>query len=560
MTHIVTRPCCNDAACVSVCPVNCIHPTPNDPEYGTTEMLYIDPDTCIDCGACVDVCPVGAIVPDTDSTDETETFQEINALFYSNKDFSRSVPARKNIKRSEGEKLRPLRVAIVGSGPAACYTAEDLLLRRELAVEVDMFERLPMPWGLARYGVAPDHQDTKAVINSFQRTASRENVKMYLNVTVGKHVAHHELAEHYDAIVYAVGAPVGRRLGIAGEALPGSYSATEFVAWYNGHPDFSDRIFDLSSKRAVVIGNGNVGLDVARILVSDPGDLARTDIARHAVDALTASTIEEVVIVGRRGPAHAAFTIKELLTLSSASTFATVVDINERDLDAASKEVADGGDPIAKAKLEIIRRLATADRDTPGKRIVFQFQASPSEILGDDRVRGLRVARTSSTDGKREREAGAAATTRDIECGLVLRSIGYEGSPIEPFGVDSVTGTIPNRDGRVTSAAGEALPGVYVSGWIKRGAKGVIGTNKHCANATVDCIIEDHRAGVLAAPVHGRDEIANLLSERQPCYLNFAGARLIDEYEKSLGRKFGAPRVKVVEVEEMLRIANADIL
>lgn len=559
MTHVVTRACCNDAACVVVCPVNCIHPAPNEPGYGITEMLYIDPASCIDCGACVDVCPVNAIVADIDLTDETAPYEEINAAFYSNKDYPNTVVERTNTKRVERvEQLRPLKVAIVGSGPAAWYAAEELLLRRDVTVEVDMFERLPTPWGLVRYGVAPDHQDTKAIIQLFQRTASRRGMNLFLNVTIGEHLSHDELLEHHDAVVYAVGAPAGRQLGIRGEELPGSHSATEFVAWYNGHPNFAASVFDLSSRRAVVIGNGNVALDVARLLVSEPKFLAKTDMAVHAVDALAASNIEEVLVLGRRGPAEAAFTIKELLALSQSASFDTLVELSESELDdCVSRTAADGGDPITMAKLDILRKLATSDPDPTKKRIVLRFFTSPLEVLGDHHVRGLRIARKELTRAKDgSLHVTGTGLEEDIECGLVLRSIGYRGNPIESFRISPESGTIPNRDGRVTSSTGETLPGVYVAGWIKRGPKGVIGTNKKCAKDTVERIIEDHREGILAAPQHEREDLRKLVIERQPDYLDFAGAKSIDAHERGLGKTRGAPRIKLVNVNDMLEVAD----
>ena len=315
MAHVVTQSCCNDASCVAVCPVDCIHPTPNEPGYGRAEMLYIDPVGCIDCGACIDACPVDAILPDYDLTPETARYEEINAAYYLNREpFAPAVepPAAAEVQVSERALLR---VAIVGSGPSGCYAAESLLSRIGPAVEVSFFEKLATPFGLIRFGVAPDHQGTKAVASLFQKTASRKNVDFYLNVEVGEHLTHDDLLAHHDAVIYAVGAPADCALGIPGEDLPGSHSATEFVAWYNGHPDQAHRTFDLSGERAVIIGNGNVALDVARVLVAGTAELTKTDIAPHALEALSESRIREVLVVGRRGPAQAAYTSPELLAL-----------------------------------------------------------------------------------------------------------------------------------------------------------------------------------------------------------------------------------------------------
>lgn len=558
MTHVVTRACCSDAACVSVCPVNCIHPTPDEPGYDSAEMLYIDPDTCIDCGACIDVCPVNAIVADIDLTDETVPYEQINAEFYSQEGRREAKANRAPVKRVDAiDELRPLRVAIVGSGPAACYTAEELLQRRDISVEVSMFERLPTPWGLVRYGVAPDHQDTKAVTSLFQRTAARRNVDMFLNVTVGKHITHDELMEHHDAVVYAVGASEARRLGIPGEDLPGSHSATEFVAWYNGHPDFAGKVFDLSSERAVVIGNGNVALDVARMLVSEPQDLARTDMAVHAVDALAAGQVKEVVVLGRRGPAQAAFTTPELLALSQASSFDVHVDLSESELDNYATALRANGDPMALAKLRILRTLASAPRRSHRKRIVFRFLASPLEIVGDGRVAGLRIAENEliiAPDGRSQ--SRPTGVVEYLECGLVVRSIGYRGVSDGPMPIDPASGSIPNQGGRIISNSGGNLPGAYVAGWIKRGSTGVIGTNKKCAKGTVGAIIEDHRLGCLKAPIRDGNELRRLISERQPDYLDFSGAKAIDAYERSQGPQRGAPRIKLTDLSEMLRVAK----
>lgn len=321
MPHVITQSCCNDASCVFACPVNCIHPTPDEPGFATSEMLYIDPAACVDCGACVSACPVGAIAPDTRLDTNQLPFVEINASFYP--------------KRPEGEKLpptsklapvipaaevrarrRPLTVAIVGSGPAAMYAADELLTQH--GVRVNVFEKLPTPYGLVRAGVAPDHQNTKRVTRLFERVAGHERFRFYLNVEIGEHLSHDDLLAHHHAVLYAVGAPDDRRLDIEGMGLAGTGTATELVAWINGHPDFADLPVDLGHERVVIIGNGNVALDVARVLTADPDDLARTDIADHALAALRGSAVREVVIAARRGPAQSAFTLPELIGLTAA--------------------------------------------------------------------------------------------------------------------------------------------------------------------------------------------------------------------------------------------------
>lgn len=553
MAYVVTQPCCNDATCVEVCPVNCIHPTPDEPDYATSEMLYIDPDGCIDCGACVDECPVDAILADFDLTEDTERYAEINAHYFADPAHQGYSPApfiarKPKVQVSE---QGPLRVAIVGSGPAGCYAAEELLARQGLEAEVHLFERLPTPWGLVRFGVAPDHQGTKSVTRQFTSTAGHRGLDFHLNVEVGKHISHEELLAHHHAVVYAVGAPGDRRLGIPGEDLAGSHSATDFVAWYNGHPDFADRSFDLSGDRAVIVGNGNVALDVARILAGDVDQLARTDIADHALAALAASQITEVVVLGRRGPAEAAFTTPELLGLAGGGDFEVIVDPEEVRLEAS--------DPASMAalKVEIVRELAQRAPKGIGKRVELRFLRSPVELLGSDRVRSLRVVRNElvpSDNGAYV--AHPTGETEDIECGLVLRSIGYRGTPLPSLPFDEARGTLPNDGGRVVDpATGEPVAGVYTAGWIKRGPSGVIGTNKKCAADTVQALIDDYTSGRLTAPLENGDALRDLVAGRQPLPLDYRGWQAIDRHEQAAAAQHGRPRIKLVDVPEMLDIA-----
>ena len=561
MTYVVTQNCCNDATCVSACPVNCIHPTPDEPGYATAEMLYIDPDACIDCGACVDVCPVDAIEADFDLTADAERYLEINERFFAdpaNKTYS-AAPYEPRKPAVAVTERGPLRVAIVGSGPAACYAAEELLTRKGVDAEVHLFERLPTPWGLVRFGVAPDHQDTKSVTKLFTRTAGRSGLDFHLNVEVGNHVSHEELLAHHHAVIYAVGASSDRTLGVPGEDLPGSHSATDFVAWYNGHPDFADRSFDLSAERAVIVGNGNVALDVARILASDVDELARTDIADRALEALATSKITEVVVLGRRGPAQAAFTSPELLGLAGTSGVDVVVDPAEAALDALT-EAALASEPHAMAglKAKLVGELAQRPITGSGKRVLLRFLASPVEITGEDRVRGLRVVRNELVDsGDGRLGARATAETEDIECGLVLRSIGYKGTPVPGLPFDDARGTLPNDDGRVIDPdSGAPVAGVYTAGWIKRGPSGVIGTNKKCAEDTVHALFDDYAAGRLATPAHGGDALRELIAERQPQAIDYTGWKVIDRHERGTAKEQHRPRVKLTEVSEMLQVAE----
>lgn len=553
MTHIITRACCNDAACVPVCPVNCIHPTPDEPDYATAEMLYIDPQSCVDCGACVDVCPVGAIVADYDLSDSYARYEDINARYFASEERTSydPEPTPRRTRDFSAAPDEPLRVAIVGSGPAACYAAEEILSQRGLKAEVDMFEKLPTPWGLLRFGVAPDHQDTKAASASFARTMRRPEFRMFLNTEVGTHVTLEDLQNRYHAVIVAVGAMSDRSLAIPGEDLPGSHSATEFVAWYNGHPDFAGRTFDLAHERAVIIGNGNVALDVARILVSDTDKLEKTDIADHALEQLRRSTIKEVVVVGRRGPLQAAFTTKELLGLAETEGADLVVRTDELALDSVS--MAAVGDPAT--SVDIYKRDLMAELGTSApsqeRRISLRFLASPVEIRGDGWVESVRLVRNKLVATDSGVAAEPTEDAEDLSCGLLFRSVGYRGTGLPGVPFDERRGVIPNQGGRVTSED-TAVPGVYTTGWIKRGPSGVIGTNKHCARETVGNLLEDFIAGILPAPQADTQDLDELL----PDHVGLDGWKAIDDRERSEGKNQKRPRVKLVSVDDMLAVAR----
>ncbi|WP_137724909.1 FAD-dependent oxidoreductase [Prescottella subtropica] len=556
MAYVITQACCNDASCVSACPVNCIHPTPDEPEFATTEMLYIEPQACIDCGACVDACPVDAIFPEDQLTAPLRRYAEINADYYTRHPMPETwIPITPETPPVRD--LGTLRVAVVGAGPAACYAAEELLKRSD--VEVEMFEKLPTPWGLVRAGVAPDHPGTKTVTEMFDWSLDRDAFQFHLNVEIGKHLGHADLLTHHHAVIYAVGASADRTLGIPGEDLPGSHAATEFVAWYNGHPDYADRTFDLSGERAVIVGNGNVALDVARILAADPDDLAKTDIADHALKALRDSNIREVILLGRRGPAQAAYTNPEFLALGDLPGVDVVVDPAELQLDEHSQALLDSGDVEPAITMKVRLALEFSQRTpTPGnKRIVFRYLTSPTEVDGDERVAGLTVV----ANGLVENAAGgftARPTDRAerIDTTLVLRSIGYRGRPIPGIPFDERRGVVPNDRGRVVLDEGNALPGVYVTGWIKRGPNGVIGTNKTCAKETVARIIEDFEARRLPAPAAGRKELGRLLDQRQPQQITRRGWQAIDETERGRGVVEGRPRVKMTDTTEMVDVGH----
>ncbi|HSV39391.1 MAG TPA: FAD-dependent oxidoreductase [Nocardioidaceae bacterium] len=549
MTYVITQGCCNDASCVPACPVNCIHPTPDEPGYATAEMLYIDPDGCIDCGACMDVCPVKAIEPDFDLADEFLPYQELNAQYFRDPAHQgyATTPVTTHV-RPEWSGHGTLQVAIVGSGPAASYAAEELLGRRGLEVRVDMFERLTTPWGLVRSGVAPDHQGTKAAADEFYRTARHERLRLFLDVEVGSTISHEELSSRYHAVIYAVGAMSDRRLGIPGEDLPGSHSATEFVAWYNGHPDYADRVFDLSGDRAVVIGNGNVALDVARILLSDVEALRRTDIADHALDQLAESRIREVVVVGRRGPAQASFTTPELLGLAAAVDLH--VEPEELEIDEATRAWSQGNDAaMALYKARLVAELAVATTGSPRARL--RFLLSPTEILGDDRVEGVRLARNTLVLKDGAVVARATEEAEVIPCDLLLRSVGYRGTAIPGLPFEEGRGVLPNVDGRVVQLGSlEPVVGVYAAGWVKRGPSGVIGTNKHCARQSVDALLADWQAGLLTVGTPERDVV-----ELLPGHLDLAAWKTIDDHERAAGRAALRPRVKLVNRHRMLDVA-----
>jgi ferredoxin--NADP+ reductase len=450
----------------------------------------------------------------------------------------------------------PVRIAVIGSGPAGFYAAGHLLKDSDGRVEVDMYERLPTPWGLVRSGVAPDHPKIKSVTRIYEKTAAHPRFRFFGNVEFGSHIGHQELTRHYHAIVYATGAPTDRPMGIPGEDLPGSRPATEFVGWYNGHPDYRDHDFDLSGQRAVVIGNGNVALDVARMLTLSHTELAATDIADHALDLLEHSTISEIVVVGRRGPAQAAFTHPELLELGELADADVIV--HEDELERALAVADPNMDPTAERNVKTLREYA---RRTPAghrRRIVLRFLLSPVELVGDQagglsEVRLVRNELVASPDGRLRAQATGEHET--IPAGLVLRAIGYRGVALPGVPFDEHGGVIANADGRVLGEDGPRR-GEYVVGWIKRGPSGVIGTNKKDAQQTVDAIFEDLSSGKLLEPSNpDAEEIESALSRRQPNLVSYAGWSEIDRHERELGEPGGRPRVKLTRIDEMLRVA-----
>ncbi|MFE2556261.1 FAD-dependent oxidoreductase [Streptomyces sp. NPDC059352] len=540
MTYAITQTCCNDATCIAVCPVNCIHPTPEEPDFGTTEMLYIDPQSCIDCGACADACPVDAIFPADRLTGRLREYEAINAEYYTHRTpppamasptfhtwgapaFHRSLPAD----------FAPLRIAVVGTGPAGMYAAEDLLLHTN--AEVTLIDRLPVAGGLVRYGVAPDHPATKGAGEAFARFHSHPRVRLRLGVEIGRDVTAEELSAHHDAVIYAVGAPADRRLGIPGEELPGSVSATSVVSWYNAQPETGADAVDVSAERVVVVGNGNVALDVARVLVTDPDSLAGTDIADHALTALRGTRVREVVLLGRRGPEHAAYTASELLALKHLPGVELVVD----GRDARTGEAIDSAGYGEKAALlrDVTRETVDWSRDR--RRIVLRFHSAPVEALGTGGVRAVRVS-----------EEGSSAGT-EIGAGLLVRAIGYRGVRLAGLPFDEAAGTVPHAAGRITG-----LPGGYVVGWIKRGPSGGIGANRACAEETVGTLLADAVAGALPAPTGSQEAFRKLLRSRSRGLVDARGLAAIDRAERARGREAGRPRVKLATVPELVAAAR----
>jgi ferredoxin/flavodoxin---NADP+ reductase len=462
-----------------------------------------------------------------------------------------------------GTAENPLRVAIIGSGPAGFYAAGHLLKSKshpDLCVQVDMYDRLPTPWGLVRGGVAPDHPNIKAVSRVYEKTAAHPEFRFYGNVEYGRDLSHDDLTGRYHAVIYAVGSQTDRRMGIPGEDLPGSWAATEFVAWYNGHPDYRNLQFDLSHERAVVIGNGNVATDVARMLALTRDELATTDVADHALEVLAESRVREIVVLGRRGPAQAAFTNPELLELGEMSDADVFVDPADAELDPLSRAFVESDDASMTVRKNVEIISGYADREPTGKprRIVLRFLVSPVEILGEERVEGIRICRNELVpDESGALRARPTDEVEELECGLVFRSIGYRGTPLEGLPFDERRCVIPNEGGRIITEGGEPLPGEYVVGWIKRGPTGIIGTNKRDAQETIDLVLEDLDARRLREPADpDRDSLDALLAERAPEHVTYAGWEAIDRAEKAAGEPHSRPRVKLCSFDELLDAAR----
>jgi len=458
---------------------------------------------------------------------------------------------------------QPLRVAVVGSGPAGFFTAQHLLAKPDLVVTVDLYERLPTPFGLVRFGVAPDHEEIKRVTRQFDKVAAKPGFRFFGNVDVGSDVTLDELARHYHIICFTTGAETDRRMGIPGEDLARSHAATEFVAWFNGHPEYRDRQFDLSVERVAVVGVGNVAVDVARILSRTVEELSTTDIADHALEALRQSRVKEVYMLGRRGPAQAAFTNPEVKELGELAGADIQVLEDELELDPLSRaDVEQADDRKLNKKLEILRDLAAQQPAGKPRTLAIRFLVSPVELVGNEagQVEGLRIVRNrliADESGRLRPEA--TDHTEILPVGLVFRSVGYHGVPLPGLPFDDWHGVVPNDRGRVLASPDAPMPGVYVSGWIKRGPTGVIGTNKKDAAETVEAMLEDLAAGALPSPTDPEPAaVEAFVRQRQPDALTYADWQRIDEMETTRGEAEGRPRVKFTSKDEIMAALSSE--
>ena len=454
-----------------------------------------------------------------------------------------------------GTPERPLAVAVVGAGPSGFYAVEALLKAPGLHVRVDLFDRLPTPYGLVRGGVAPDHQKIKSVTAVYEKTALDPRVRFFGNVKLGRDLTVDDLRARYDKIIYAVGCESDRHMEIPGENLAGSHSATEFVGWYNGHPDHRHWGFDLSCDAVAVVGVGNVAMDVTRVLACDPESLAKTDITDHALDALRRSRVKTIWLLGRRGPAEAAYSPAEIEEIGELTTADLVAEPDEAALDAVSS--GELSDPVVKKKVEYVQKHAALGPGSKERKVRLRFRVSPAEIVGEDgRVKALRIEKNKLVpDGKGGVKSVGAGEFETLPVGLVLRSVGYRGIPVPGVPFDDKSGHIANAAGRVTAEAGGApLTGEYVVGWAKRGPSGLIGTNRADSVATVALMLEDWKAGKLPErPIDAAPEsIVALLKVKGAMPVLFAQWKTLDKLELAAGAARGKIREKFTRVEEMI--------
>jgi len=460
---------------------------------------------------------------------------------------------------SQNENNKQFRVAVIGSGPAGFYACEHLFKRKEHNFSIDMFDRLPTPHGLVRSGVAPDHQKIKSVTRVYDKIASNENFRFFGLVEYGKHITIDDLKRHYHIIIFATGAQTDRKMNIPGEDLEGSHTATEFVAWYNGHPDYKDYNFDLSKEKVAIVGVGNVAVDVARILCRTEAELMETDIADYALEALKESKVKEVYLLGRRGPAQAAFTNPEVRELGNLDDAHAITQIEEVELDEFTKELLEKEeDRSLVKKIEILNSYSEDIEFEKSKKLHIRFLVSPVEIIGNEegKVKAIKLVKNElymTDDGSLR--ARATDETEVLDVGLVFRSIGYHGVPLPEVPFHEKWGVIHNQKGRVIDSETQLhVHGMYSTGWIKRGPTGVIGTNKLDSGETVDCIIEDIESGSLLSPEAADPRhISDLINERQPQHFSYEDWLRLNELEILKGQEQGRPRVKYTSIDDMLK-------
>ena len=441
----------------------------------------------------------------------------------------------------------PLRVAVIGSGPSGFYAVESLL-HSGVNVTVDIFDRLPAPYGLVRYGVAPDHPKIKNVIKIYEKTASNPNVSFFGNVHVGEDISIQDMRKYYDAVIIAIGAESDRKLGIQGENYLNSHTATEFVGWYNGHPDYQDRHFDLNHDAAILVGQGNVAMDVCRILCKTIDELKNTDITRTALDVLAQSKIKEVHMIGRRGPVQAAFTPIEIREFGELSDCDPVIDPKEMELNEASQ--AELNNPVRKKNYEILQKLAAIGNRGKKRKFFIHFYKSPLEILGNGKVEKVSFEKNRLVGEPDKQKSVGTGATEEMPCGIFFRSVGYRGVPIKGLPFQEQAGVIPNIAGRVTDAEHMFL-GLYVTGWIKRGPTGIIGTNKPDSEETVKHLLEDIPQ-LTPCVIRDSNALREYLREKEIRAISFEEWKKIDAAEIARGTKYGKTREKFVTVEGML--------
>lgn len=542
MAYVVTQACIDNkhTSCVDVCPVEAFREGP--------DMLFIDPEVCIDCNACITECPEQAIYPQSAVPEDQKHFIPLNA------EKSRQFPViRESINRDSTNSpyaQKEGRFAVIGSGPSGFFAAEAILKQMPKA-KVDIFERLPTPFGLVRYGVAPDHPRIKSVSAGFERIADMPQVRFFGNVNIGKDISRNDLLSHYHSVIYATGGSQSRSLKIPGADSNNVFGSSVFVGWYNGHPDHRELEVSLSGKTAVIIGIGNVALDIARILVLPAEELAKTDIADEALNALKGSNIQEVSLLARRGPVQAAFTPKELEQLMGIEGLDLIVNPADLELDDISKaQLARPEYAEARQNMALLQEISQR-KPVGGKSIRFMFCTSPEEIISSEGGKALQVMRNKISPDQNGRIAATpTGETFNIDASLVVHAIGYQGQQIEDIPFDAAKGVISNEQGCLPASDENSLKKEYTAGWIKRGASGVIGSNKQCATDTVDQLLNNLPEDIQKV----EQDITTTLKDRNVEYITFDDWRFLDEHELAEGLKEGRARKKISDVRQMLDI------